>query len=91
MRRNITPQKFKVMYDSVKHEATIKPGCGVHAILLSKQNSLSIESSFSEIFEKDIDNLYEKVMGSFKVADVVESDKIQLLIPSNFNRYVQER
>lgn len=93
-KKNLSVNKLQAMYDALKPAQQFEMLCELLPYCMAKQNSLSIDSRFADLSDADLDKLFNKIVGSFGVADVIETDQAPketlLLNPSNFSRYGQE-
>ena len=92
IKRNITPNKLQALYDGLSANNKLNLLIELLPYCAAKQSALSIESSFAELSDTDLNKLYSQVMGSFfaKVEPEKTPGEPLLLNPANFNRNGQD-
>ncbi|MBL7739365.1 MAG: hypothetical protein JNK14_09100 [Chitinophagaceae bacterium] len=94
IKRNITPNKLQALYDGLPAKDKLTFLIEILPYCAPKQSALAVEGRFAELSDNDLDKLYNKVVGSFVVAEVIEPEKTNgetlLLNSATFNRYGQE-
>lgn len=82
IKRNITPNKLQAMFDGLKSDKDrLQVLTELMPYAIAKQSSVKIESRFEEMTDTDLAKLYNQVMGSITLAEVVEP--LQLKPSSN--------
>ena len=94
IKRNITPNKLQVLYNGLAAKDKLSFLTELLPYCAAKQSALSIDSRFADMSDSDLDKLFNRVMGSFSVAEVMEPHEPPreplLLNISNFKHNGQE-
>ncbi len=90
IKRNITPNKLQAMFDKLGARDKLSMLTLLLPYCTPKQSQLSINAQFDQLSDRDLERLYNQVMGAIPQPEPIQLVDGNTLIPANFNRYGQE-